>query len=305
MADNTEYRSDVFCMLLQNPEYALNVYNSMNNSDYTNPEELKIYLLENGISLSIRNDASFIICNHLCVYEHQGSYNPNMAIRELIYFVNLIMRMVHEKKINIYGHKKIKIPRPQFVVFYNGVEERPERETYKLSDLLEEADEEPQIELICEAININPNKNTGLKKKSYVLEGYCIFVEKVRKLKQEGMELENALDQAIKECIEEHVLEDFFRQRGDEVKKMTVLDFTFERRIELEKRDARAEGEEYGRAIGKAEDVLELLAELGAISPKLKEQILNQKDDATLSRWLKYAAKAESIADFEKKIVKE
>ena len=158
-------------------------------------------------------------------------------------------------------------------------------------------------ELICEAININPNKNMGLKKKSYVLEGYCIFVEMVRKLRQEGMALENALDQAIKECIEEHVLEDFFRQHGDEVKKMTVLDFTFERRIELEKRDARAEGEEYGRAIGeeygraigksigeaigKSKSVLELLQELGAVSPKLKEQILSQKDETILSRWLK------------------
>ena len=64
MGKNLEYKSDVFSMLLQNPEYALDVYNAMNGSDYSNPKNLEIYLLESGISLSIRNDASFIIYNH-------------------------------------------------------------------------------------------------------------------------------------------------------------------------------------------------------------------------------------------------
>ena len=96
MIENLEYKSDAFCMLLQNPKYALDVYNAMNGSDYSNPKDLEIYLLERGISLPIRNDASFIIYNHLCVYEHQGSYNPNMAVRELIYFASLITKLIKE-----------------------------------------------------------------------------------------------------------------------------------------------------------------------------------------------------------------
>ena len=309
MGENFEYKSDAFSMLLQNPEYALDVYNTMNDSDYRNPKDLDIYLLESGISLSIRNDASFIIYNHLCVYEHQGSYNPNMAVRELIYFVSLITRLIKEKRIDVYGRKKIKLPRPQFVVFYNGLEERPEREIFRLSDLFEEGEDEPQIELVCEAININPNKNTMLKKKSYVLDGYCTFVEKVRKCEQEGMTLMDALDKAVKECIDEHVLEEFFRERGDEVKKVTVLDFTFERRIELATRDAMLEGEARGEARGEAcgrtKDILMLLEEVGIIPAELEKKIRNQKDSDTLSRWIKLAAKAESIEDFKQKISEE
>ena len=310
MSENLEYKSDAFCMLLQNPKYALDVYNAMNGSDYSNPKDLEIYLLESGIYLSIRNDASFIIYNHLCVYEHQGRYNPNMAVRELIYFASLITKLIKEKRINVYGRKKIKLPRPQFVVFYNGLEERPEREIFRLSDLFEEGEDEPQIELICEAININPNKNTMLKKKSYVLEGYCTFVEKVRRCGQEGMPLKDALDEAVKECIDEHVLEEFFRERGDEVKRMEVLDFTFERRIELERRDARLEGEACGEArgeargecIGKSKALLILLEDVGKVPSKLEEQIRSQKDSDILTRWIKLAARAESIEDFEQKI---
>lgn len=62
-----------------------------------------------------------------------------------------------------------------------------------------------------------------LKQKSFVIRGYCVFVEKVRKYERE-MELDKALERAISECIKEHVLEDFFRERGGEVKKVTEED---------------------------------------------------------------------------------
>ena len=100
-----------------------------------------------------------------------------MAVRELIYFASLITRLIKEKRINVYGRKKIKLPRPQFVVFYNGLEERPEREIFRLSDLFEEGEDESKIELICEAININPNKNTILKKKNKSLLSHNLLMK--------------------------------------------------------------------------------------------------------------------------------
>ena len=124
------------------------------------------------------------------------------------------------------------------------------------------------------------------------------------------MPLKDALDEAVKECIDEHVLEEFFRERGDEVKRMEVLDFTFERRIELERRDARLEGEACGEARGEArgevrgrtKDILMLLEDVGKVPSKLEEQIRSQKDSDILTRWIKLAARAESIEDFEQKI---
>ena len=62
-----------------------------------------------------------------------------------------------------------------------------------------------------------------------------------------------ATKQAINECIREHVLADFFREHKDEVMKVMVLDFTFERRLELEKRDGIEEGRIAGRKEGLAE----------------------------------------------------
>ena len=48
MTGNREYKSDVFSMLLENPENALSLYNAMNDSDYqmqSNNLKLNLYVL--------------------------------------------------------------------------------------------------------------------------------------------------------------------------------------------------------------------------------------------------------------------
>ena len=87
--------------------------------------------------------------------------------------------------------------------------------------------------------NINPGYNEELKKKSKVISGYTTFVEKVRRYSVEAASLEDAINRAMDECIEEDVLAEFFSRRREEVLRMEVLDFTFERRLELTARDSR------------------------------------------------------------------
>ena len=59
---NREYKSDVFSMLMDNPEYALSVYNALNKSNLTDPSLVEKKRLETGISLSVRNDAAIDYC---------------------------------------------------------------------------------------------------------------------------------------------------------------------------------------------------------------------------------------------------
>ena len=117
----------------------------------------------------------------------------------------------------------------------------------KLSDLYEHKCEEYDLDLSCVVYNINPGYNEELKEKSKVISGYTAFVEKVRRYSVEAASLEDAINCAIDECIEEDVLAEFFERRREEVLKMEVLDFTFERRLQLEARDSREEGREEGR----------------------------------------------------------
>ena len=248
--ENREYRSDVFSMLMEYKEYALNVYNALNGTDYADPELIEIKTLEKGISLSIRNDTAFIIGSELNIYEHQSTYNPNMPLRSLIYFTAILKSYVKDK--DIYGKQLISIPRPHFIVFYNGADKRPEVEEQRLSDAYEH-DEDIPIELKCTVYNINPDNNDNLKNKSYVLDGYTIFVEKVKEyISQED---EEAVSHAIKYCIENDILKDFFEKRRDDVIKSMTLDMTFEAREKIIRRDEFAAGEAKGKAEGIAEGI--------------------------------------------------
>lgn len=57
-----------------------------------------------------------------------------------------------------------------------------------------------------------------------------------------------------------------------------------------------------GRAEGKAEAIVELLSECGSITEDLKGIIMKEKDIETLRIWLKLAAGADSVKEFEQKI---
>ena len=248
MAGNREYKSDVFSMLLEDPKNALEVFNGVNGTDYDDPNELVIHRLDKGISLSIRNDASFILDMNLSLYEHQSTYSPNIPLRNLIYLVNLLQKLINKR--DLYGSRLIKIPTPRFAVFYNGTENRPEVEELRLSTAFEHTMDSPEIELHCKVYNINKGNNVELLRRCPVLRDYMYFVDKVRfyigQLGDLPEELKEAIELAIDDCINNHVLEDFMKSRRSEVVKVTQLDYTHERRMKLVQQEEYEHGLQQG-----------------------------------------------------------
>ena len=233
---NREFKSDVFSMLMEDKENALSVYNALNGTSLTNADELEIHTL--------RNDAAFVVDAALSIYEHQSTVCPNMPVRNLIYYTTIVSKILKNK--NIYGKKMITIPVPKFVVFYNGEQEQPEKYDMKLSDAFEKKTDNLELELVCKVYNINFGKNKELLERCRVLKEYMIFVDYVRKYHEEQGydELEKAINKAIDRCIEEGVLANFLMENRAEVVKVTQLDYTFDRQITLERKDAKQEGKE-------------------------------------------------------------
>lgn len=91
--------------------------------------------------------------------------------------------------------------------------------------------------------------------------------------------------------------DDFVRQLQNSVQKVKSSRRMEEKFMILREmlRDERAEG----KAEGKAEDILVLLQEIGLVSDELQKRIINEKDMSLLLKWLKLAAKSESIQQFE------
>ena len=242
---NNEYKSDVFSMLMQEPENALQVFNGLNNTNYTDPKQVIFNTLNKGISLTVRNDASFILDTDVSFYEHQSTYNKNMAIRQLIYYAHVLEPQV--TGCDLYAYKRISIPTPHFVVFYNGVDKRPEIEIQRLSQSFENSTDDPELELVCTIYNINPGYNQDLFDKCPILKQYTEFVERIRANKVSGMTVEEAIDSAIESCIKDNILADFLKRRRNEVTKETMIDMTWEVREGLIRKEEREEGRQEGR----------------------------------------------------------
>ncbi len=139
-AVNRTYKSTVFIMLFEDKKNLLELYNAVSGKHYQNPELLKINTLENAIYLSVKNDVSFVIDARLSLYEHQSTYSPNLPLRFLFYISSEYSAMTRDA--NLYGTQIVKISPPQFIIFYNGEKEQPERKVLKLSDMYTVQEEE-------------------------------------------------------------------------------------------------------------------------------------------------------------------
>ena len=249
--ENREVKSDVFSMLMEDKRYALQVYNSLNNSNYTDPDMVELVTLEKGISLSIRNDASFIVGMDMNIYEHQSTYNPNMPLRLVIYFSETIKKLIKERDLDLYGRKPIMIPSPHFAVFYNGTENRPPIESLKLSDLFANKTDDKELELTCTVYNINPGKNDDFLENCSILKEYTTFIEKVREYKDNN--LEKPIEAAIEWCIANDILKEFLTTHKPEVLKAMTIDMTWEHREKIIRREEREEGYNLGLTQGREE----------------------------------------------------
>ena len=237
------YKDTVFRMLFSDRENLLSLYNAVIGKNYKNPEELEIVTLENAIYMGMKNDLAFIIDTNLYLYEHQSTYNLNMPLRDLFYVAELLQ--VYVKDQSLYSSKLIKLPTPHFVVFYNGVEDKPEKRILRLSEAFEVPTKDPELELKVTILNINPRMNEDLKEKCPVLKQYTQYVEQVRR-NSASMPLEQAVEAAIEYCIRQDILKDFLLKQRAEVVKMSIFEYDEEREMELIRRDEREIGEQIG-----------------------------------------------------------
>lgn len=296
-----KYKDKLFRYIFYDKKDLLALYNAVNKTCYTDADELEITTLEDVIYLSMKNDLSFIISWTMNLYEHQSTINSNIPVRGMSYFTRIYENYIRQNGLDVYGSTRIRLPMPQFVVFYNGKKEQPDEVELKLSSLFvnnTKKQMKPALECTARMININQGHSEELLANCKRLSDYSYFVARIGYYREQGIELETAMELAVDDCIEEGILEDILSKFRNEVCSMLLTEYD----EELHMRNTFAEGKAEGKTEGKAESILELLEVLGTVPKDLKAQIFEMSDADTLSRWLRTAAKAESIEDFCRKI---
>lgn len=251
---NRKYKDRIFRMVFRNKEDLLSLYNAINGTAYTNPNDLIIRTLEDAVYLGYKNDLSFLISNTLNLYEHQSTVNPNMPLRGLLYFTDMFKAYIAENKYNIYGTKLVPLPIPRYIVFYNGADEQPDMKELRLSDAYDDAvDKDAALECKATMLNINWGHNQEIMDRCQRLEEYAYFVACVHRYLDLGYHLEIAIDYAIEECIEKDKIADILEKNRAEVKNLLLTDFDEKKYRKMIKEEAREEGFEKGREEGREE----------------------------------------------------
>lgn len=152
-----------------------------------------------------------------------------------------------EKNTDLSTRRKILIPTPHFIVFYNGTDRKGDQYEQKLSSSFEEKGE-GCMDLTVKVLNINYGYNKQLMSKCKTLADYAFFVAEIRTRLRDNP-LEQAVREAVDECIQRDVLKDFLIQQKAEVIAMSIYEYNEEyvRQTLLE------DGREEGWAAGKAE----------------------------------------------------
>ena len=168
-----QYKDNVFCLLYRDKNNLLDLYNGLNDTNYTNVDDLTVTTLKGGVYMKYKNDASFVFGQDLYMFEQQSSRNPNMPLRFLYYLSDVYRQMYNNS--DLHRSTMLKIPVPHFVTFYNGKQPLEVESTLRLSDMYEKKMDCPELELIVRVININTgaiiNKKSLDNEKNDIING--------------------------------------------------------------------------------------------------------------------------------------
>ena len=222
---NRTYKDRLFKIIFEDKKELLSLYNALTGKNYQNPDELEINTIDDVIYMHLKNDMSFILDDWQNLFEQQSTFNPNQPLRGFFYFADLYKVKYFGKK--IYSTRLLKIPTPQYIVFYNGTTNMPDRKELRLSDAFQQPTEQPDIEVVAHMLNINYGHNKELMERCRKLKEYAQFIDIIRHYLRENKQWSNeqAISKAIDDCIKNNILRDILQKERLRVMASILSEF--------------------------------------------------------------------------------
>ena len=263
---NRNYKDSVFVDLFAKDitakENFVSLYNALHetNLDYKTTE-VKPVMIEQVLYMKYYNDIAMLIDNKIVVLiEHQSTINENMPFRILEYIARIYEKVVKTK--NKFGKKLVKIPLPEFYVFYNGKEDFPLEKTLKLSDAFMLPEQKYSadfanfpLEITVKVVNINIDKGNPILRRCKILDQYSEFIELVRKSIDSGTD--DPFTTAISKAIKEGFLSDYLARKSTEVENMLMTEYDYDTDIAVQREEAYEDGLSKGMKQGVYQEKLE------------------------------------------------
>ena len=269
---NRNYKDSVFVDLFAHDinakENFISLYNALHGTNLeVETTDVQPVMLECVLYMKYYNDVAMLIDGKIVILiEHQSTINQNMPFRFLEYIARIYEKIT--TKDEKFGRKLVKLPIPEFYVFYNGKDDYPVESVMKLSDAFMQLGDNSELknqlentsyplEISVKVININVDKENPILKRCEALKEYSEFIEQVR------FNIENAVPEpfttAIKEAIKKGFLSDYLNRKSTEVQNMLLAEYDYDTDIAVQRKEAFDDGfsagEERGISIGRNEGI--------------------------------------------------
>ena len=226
-------------------DLTLELYNAINHTNYSNPDDLQINTIEDVVYMGMKNDVSFLLASDLNMYEQQSTWNPNMPLRCLLYSAHALEKYIHNTGLSaqMFLSTLVKVPTPKLVVLYNGIQEIDDM-ILRLSDCFEKPGGD--LEATVHVYNITAGHR--LPRECRPLEEYSLFVDTYRS-KVSAVGPGQAADEALS-ALPDGRVKDYLCSQRSEVVDMLLTEYDEQAVMQAIAKDAEAKDEARGEKRG-------------------------------------------------------
>ena len=115
-------KDSLFTNLFQDKKYLIQLYRALHPEDTeTTENELKDITIKNILVDACYNDLGFTVGDKIMILtEAQTTWTMNIIVRALMYLVQSYHEYFERRNDNLYGSKKVKVPKPELYVIFTG-----------------------------------------------------------------------------------------------------------------------------------------------------------------------------------------
>ena len=233
MVQNTPKRKikdSVFTNLFQDKKYLLRLYKTLHPEDSNVTEEdIKDVTIKHILVDADYNDLGFSIGGRLVILvESQSTWTLNIIIRALMYLIQTYHDFFKRTKQNLYGSKKVNMPKPELYVIFTGEKPKNPPDTISLSKDFFDG-EKITVDAEVKMLYQEDEKN--------IVGQYIIFCKVYNEQRKKYGQTKKAVTETIRICKDRNVLKEYLENKEQEVVDIMMTLFDDEQILEAYAKD--------------------------------------------------------------------
>ena len=268
MAQSTPKRKikdSVFTNLFQDKKYLLRLYQALHpeDSDVTE-EDIKDVTIKHILVDADYNDLGFSVGDRLVILvESQSTWTLNIIIRALMYLIQTYHDFFKRTKQNLYGSKKVNMPKPELYVIFIGEKPKNPPDIISLSKDFFDGEKiavDAEVKVLYQEDEDN------------IIGQYIIFCKVYNEQRKKHGQTKKAVTETIRICKNRNVLKEYLESKEQEVVDIMMALFDDDVVLEAYAEDIRnSEAKENARIMLKNGRIT--VEEIPSFFPKLTLEV--------------------------------